>query len=572
MPPAAVTRARPRVLGFAASDRVWTLALGALLALTFAALMYLARGTTFLYDDWVFWVGADRWSPGYLLDAYNGQPSLVPKVVWNLTTAVFGGSDYLPFRVGAYLIHLAFLAGVFFVLRPRVGGAVALAGVVPFALMGSGWLTLIMVNTLHYFVLPLMWLAWAIVALDRGTRRGDAVACVLLVLSAFTSSSGVAPVAAAFAYPLWDRPQWRRLWVPAVPTALFLLWYALERPKQVGQTTAGDVARIPEYVIDGPADGLARYTGLGGQFTVPLAVALVLLLIVRIAQGTLRDRATAAFAFGGITFWAFLSLGRGPETRVGTGQYLYANATYAGVTLVLALTGLVALRERRVGVIALVLAVAFALPNLNMLVDVARTERAGSERSLAAVSVVNALAERDPEATAQFNPVIDARQDNGYQPGPYVEELLQGREPIGATLREIPGEANSFRQTFDRYLAQRLGLRAGPPRPASGVAPEVERTDSTVAARGPCQVVTPAAGAKFASLDVVADRPLLVASETGGRADVRLRRFADTADPASPPLARADRRGVSLELPPFEGSPWRVSVASTVPFRVCGAR
>lgn len=552
----------------------WLLALAALVVLSFATLMVLGRGTTFVFDDWNFWLSGDSLSPSNLLAAYNGQPSLVPKLLWVTTTKVFGGGEYLPFRIEAYLLLAAFLVGFFFVLAPRVPRVIAFATVVPLSVLGTAWLTLLMVNTLHYFVIPLVFLVWAVVALDRATRAGDVVACVLLVLSAFTSSSGVVPVAAAAVYLLWERPAWRRLWVPAVPTALFLLWFAVQRPEQVAQTTISDIALIPSYVFEGLSDGLARYTALGGQFTVPLAAALLIAIFACATSPRGLDRAAAAFIAGGATFWTLLALGRGPELHPGTIQYLYANATYAIAAGVLLLARVPGLTTVRVAVAALVLAAAFAEPNLQQEVDAARDQRAASQRSLAALTATNLLAERDPARASATNLPLVARGDNSFAPAAYVRAVRAGREPVGATAAELAQRPSAFRRDVDTFLAQALG---GTPSPAAsltgaGAPPAIAAGDGVVKRAGACQQVTPAAGRPTASVELTADRPLLVVGGAGrGKADVRAWRLAGRALPTDPPLASVGPRGGVLDLKPFDGAPWMVSVAAAGPFRVCGA-
>ena len=216
--PAAVRLRLPSRIDPAVAGLVLLL-LGAL-----AVMVYLGRGSTFFYDEWVWWWSEPSLAPGVLLEPNNGHPCLVPNVIWNATIlATCFGQVYLPFQLSWYFSLLGLIAGLWVLLAAKVGRGVALAVVAPFAVMGTGWLSLLMPIAGLFHVLPLAWLAWALVALERRTRRGDVIACVLLVLAAFTSVTGLASVVAG-AYLLWQRPEMRRLWVVGIPLGPAAAW------------------------------------------------------------------------------------------------------------------------------------------------------------------------------------------------------------------------------------------------------------------------------------------------------------------------------------------------------------
>ena len=550
----------------------WLLALAGLLLATFVLLAYLGRGTVFQYDDWDYWQMSQSYAPASLLDHYNGQLSVVPKLVWFTTTHLFGGGEYAPFRIGGVLMHLVTLAGIFAVLRPRVGPAVALAALLPLALVGGASLTLLMANTYHYFGLPVLWLVWSIVALDRGTRGGDIVACVLLVLSVLTSSMGLTPIAAVTAYLLWREPQWRRLWIVAVPVLVFVVWFALERPEQRDEVTFGDVLRVPIYIAEGAATGLARYLSLS-PFAATLSMAAIGLWVWAIAVfGRRLDRGAVALAAGAATFWALISIGRGPETMPFSPQYLFPDIALAAMAVVLLATGAAALLTRRAGLVALVLGAAFALPSAQMYADEARPDRAEGEAIRAGISAVNLLAEDDPAAAQAIDPPLTVRRDIDYEGDVYVRRLAEGREPIGVAPSAIASQPESFRAEVDRFLAQGIGARqegAVDVSDARGPAPQPAASEGTVTADGSCLAVSPQG--PFASVTVPAQTPLIVAPAGDEAADVRLLRFATTPLPTIDPYASIEGRPARFATRPVQGGGWTMNVASTAAFRVCSA-
>ena len=63
----------------------------------------------------------------------------------------------------------------------------------------------------------------ALVALDRPSRGADRLACVLLTVGTLFSSLGL-PFLAGGAVAIWPA-FWQRLYVVAIPLAVFSLWW-----------------------------------------------------------------------------------------------------------------------------------------------------------------------------------------------------------------------------------------------------------------------------------------------------------------------------------------------------------
>ena len=111
------------------------------------------------------------------------------------------------------------LALAFVYVRRRVGAWLALAGVLPIFVLGPSWDDLLWPFQIGFFGSMCAGLG-ALLVLERRDRLGDAVACVLLVVSISFSSLGV-PFALGGALAIALGPdRRRRAWVALVPIAL----------------------------------------------------------------------------------------------------------------------------------------------------------------------------------------------------------------------------------------------------------------------------------------------------------------------------------------------------------------
>jgi hypothetical protein len=520
------------------------LVLAAILGATLVSLLYLGRDTIWVFDDWLFWFPGATYAPGDLLSHYNGHASVVNRLLSSLTITLTGGESYLPYRLAAYAMHLTTLALFYFVVAPRIGRGLALVALVPFTLMGLAGLHFYMPYSALFQGVGILGLLAALLALGRGTRRGDVVACVVLTVVTFWAAAGLAAVCAALAYLLWPPVQTRRLWVAGVPLVLFAGWYAAYRPDDgYGLEGLDDLSLIPGYVADGISHGLRAYTYLPQDWTVAMAVGVVALVVVLAVRQGAFDRQFVAILVGGVAFWAIIAVGRGPELRVDQVRYLYPDALHA-VLIALAAAGIAGLRsDRRTVVVAGVLALAFFVPSLNQLRHTFAIERGKSVVSRAAITGAEIARDRAPD---DFNPLNATRGDGEFRMDRYRVALADGRS-AGFSEAEVLERGESVQQAVDRTIMQAAGLRA---------------VATTERPRG-CRAV--ATGEPF---PVPFDVPVVV-TNGGAEARLQLRRFADGGSE----LGRVPADGaVSVRLPRDRSArPWQGLVAGAGPLAVCGA-
>jgi hypothetical protein len=369
---------------------------------------------------------------------------------------------------------------------------------------------------------------------------------VLLTAMTFTAVAGIAAVAGAAAWILWPqpRPQWRRLWVAAVPAGLFALWYvAYSPPEGAKLRPVDDAALVPSYVADGMSHGMRAYTYMTQDWSVALAAALVLLVVWLGMRRGGFDRVLACAVIAAVAYWAIVAVGRGPELRPDQHRYLYPNAAHVALIAVVAL-GAAGLRSNLRTVITLgVVAIACFVPSAEALRDTFRTERVRSAYARAAITSVEIAGSRVPDG---FNPVFPYRPDDGFNGTRYLEAIEQERT-LGIPLSEIDGRPEAERKILDESLRGALQLSVRPAPATDG---------------GSCRPL-----ATGEEIPVTVGQPLVV--ENGGSGEGRLlfRRYADgNSEAGKLPAGEAS----SLEIPSDRSDkPWRASVAGGGPFRLC---
>jgi hypothetical protein len=549
-----------------------------MMAVTAAAVLYETRGTTLWTDEWGW--ALDR-RGGSVLEPHNGHFSLVPLLIYRALFAAVGIDDYAPYRVMIVVGHLGCAGLLFTYARRRVGPLAALLPTAVLLTLGPAW---------QNFLWPFQ-IAWlislggglgALLALDRGDRRGDAVACALLGLSLASSGIGIAIAAGLVVEVLWRR---RPVWVVAGPIAVYALWWIVYQDTDFWRH---NVVVALQFAADAAGGSLAAVTGLtearldanGGLVDAgaallwgrPLAVAAAAVLIWRLAA--LRPVPARVFTLLAMAagFWLLGGLQRAQISSPDASRYLYVGALFV---LLLAVE---LVRGARAG-----LWVAALLTALTGLVVVSNVGdlRAGARNLRASADV----------ARADLGALVLARGDvkPGYRavrfPGiPFVEidanKYFAATRELGSPAydaAELAAASEQGRLAADAEIAnlQRLVPRPSTETPGA-TAPAVDVvTGGRVRTRGGCvrfrpDAVTPAGMVAELQLTVPAGGMLIRAD--GGRASVGLRRFAATFPPD--PAARLAPGGAAVLAPGSDRAtqPWHVRLSPDAGVSACGRR
>ena len=182
----------------------------------------------------------------------------VPFAVYQLLFRTVGLGHYAAYRVLVAVAHVACAAAVFEFARRRIGPA-ALLLAVPIAFFGSGWEYELQGVNFGFTASIALGIA-ALLALDRADRRGDRLACGLLVLGlAFSEFAALFAVGIAAALTIQDKSL-RRGWIWAVPLLLYGAWWlAFYEPAAAHH----ELIKVPKFAADMAASAAGGLFGTG---------------------------------------------------------------------------------------------------------------------------------------------------------------------------------------------------------------------------------------------------------------------------------------------------------------------
>ncbi len=372
-------------------DRLASAAMAVAMAIAFVLILVLSRGTSLSPDELAFFLGSHDLGVNHALEPYGGHLILTSKVLYKVLFEAFG-TGYVPFRLLAAGTVLT-TAGLLFVYgRRRIGAVAALPPAVLMLFFGSDALHVLAGNSFTV-VAPMALGIGALLALDRGDRRGDVLACVLLCVAVVTYSTALAVVAGVIVLLLLAPDGRRRLWVPAVPVALYGVWFVWAHVSATAKGSSlvlANVLLIPTWCFQSLEAVMAALTGMDYHFASAPAVApvgpvLALIAIVALVWSIRRFGAPAAL-------WAVLTIplvlwslqavaADKPGNFPGSPHYLYPGAV---IVLLVAIEASRSLRWTRGMWIGLYAVGAVALAtNLALLNDASKEARTNSHAAAA---------------------------------------------------------------------------------------------------------------------------------------------------------------------------------------------
>jgi hypothetical protein len=524
----------------------WSLAL--ICAAAAALLVVLGSRLSFFNDDW--WFLLQR--PGIeshggldvVLAPHNGNMVVLPAAVYKALAGVFGLGSQVPFRVAVALAAVCLGALVYSIVAQRLGSVAGLAAAAVVLFLGPAWEALLFIGASNHVGALIFGLA-ALVAIERDTPGRNALACGLLVAAVATANTGLAfVVGAAVAVLLRRRPV--ELWVPAVPAALFGLWWAAYGHRQPSNVTLAHIEQLPRYVFNALGAGLAAITGTqnhslpgvisSGDVLAVLALGVVIWWLVRGGRPSAWAIAVASTL---VAFWLLAGAsaiqGRGPATS----RYQVVDSVLLIVLVAELLRGRVLGRRTQwaLGAVAVVV-VAANLVVLRQGYDFLRVQSAFAKADLGALQIARPLA---PPNFWLLAPVAQNPYLSGVTAQRYFAETNAHGAPAVSSAPQIASAPVPERHAADAVLAAAYAIT---PRPtgASG-------------ASGRCRRLT-------ANGSEVALTPGRVAIRNLGAAPlvVGVRRFAPHGTPVDVGFLAAHSQA-RLQIPPDQVTiPWRITV------------
>lgn len=537
------------------------------MALSAALILATAEGQSFAVDE-IFYLGRTAEDSGrivqyeslsseYLLAPFDGHLQLGGKLIYEATFAV-AGADYTAFVLVNVLALCACVALVFELARRRVGTLAALPPCVLLLFLGFAREVLLWPFDLHTLAAIAFGLG-AFLALERDDRRGDALACALLVLSVTTIEVGLALLAGVAVLVLLRPDRLRRAWIFLLPAALYAAWWIWAR--KFGQDESAisidNVDLIPKTVFHSAAAVLGALTGTNPVipatyitavtwFGKGLAVVAGVAVALRLAHRRV-PAALWAWLAALLFYWVLMGAAARPPEGM---RYVFFGAV--GALLVAA-----AAFDRPPGrwvTLAVVVIAVLALPaNLAQMRSGHESDALHEEAAISRTefAMLELAAERvDPAYVASDDPNVSGIGGGlpfGISAGAYLRSVERNGSPA-FTLADLRGQSEELRRIADVTLADAVRLR-----------PKVVAEPASPAA---CRTVAPAPGAGTASVPLPPGRT--VYGSAGARpVTIGLRRFADGESGVLEELPPGSWR--SIEIPADAApEPWRAVVRGAI--------
>ncbi|MEZ5076266.1 MAG: hypothetical protein R2725_02365 [Solirubrobacterales bacterium] len=537
---------------------VWLVAAMVISAVT---ALWFGRQTTFWVDDVTLFMLSPSFDLKTAFEPHLGHLVLVPHVVYKTFFELFGAS-YFPFRL-LTVIFLMITTWLLFVwVRRRLGGFAALGPCVLMLFFGADYFHIITGNGWG-LLLAISCGVGAFLAIERGDRRGDAIACGLLCLGVATYSVALGFLAGAALWLVLGR-QRRRLWVVAIPAALYLVWWTWTKtlpPSPEGNFHLENIVLLPAWGFQTLSAMLQAASGLsyqyeGGNPAPSVGPVLAIGVLAAIGLRLLVGRVTPALwgALGAVVgLWALGAVTAGGIRFPENPRYFIP--LFAALVLVFAES----YRGRRVGRNGLIaLYVVFGLAvgvNFFVLRDGGVSLRA--ENTPIVRASLSAFEIAGPSAQSRFELVhpdgtpaieqggigvpIRILEAQGRSPARSYEEAVARYGRIGFSEDELAGQPDVVGATTDALLAEAEGVKLEPAPARAGL----KGCDSGTATDGIPAVLHVPEGGAWLEL-------------RGAAADLTLGRFAGVENvplgtaSASTPLA--------LKIPEDRSAvPWRIA-------------
>jgi hypothetical protein len=524
-------------------------------------LIWAGRGASFTPDELTWFAQSPDLDLHGLLEPHVGHLLLTTRLVYKSMFELFG-VDYAVFRV--LTLFTVIVAGALFYAwtTRRIGPIAALAPTAILLVFGADYSHMLLGNGFTV-VGSVACGVGALVALDRGDRRGDAIACALLCLGVVTYTTALAFVVGIGVWILLGSDRWRRIWIVAVPVAIYGAWWlwSLGEPSSSdSQVELSNVLLFPSWAFQSLAANLSAISGLDYPFTdetsyaagTVLALVVLAALLWRLRRGAVPGALWAVIATAG-AFWLLGAVSASEFREPGSGRYLYPGSAIVLLTCAAAAAGL--LPRTRTALVAI-----FAVAAVGIATNVAQLRDGGDDqRAFAAITgaEIGGLAVAGAAADPEFVPeggsttlrfALITLRDVGLSPTASFLEASGEYGVPGDPPDELGTHGDGPGAGADATLIGALGLALEP------ADADPSRLDCVDLAPG-------------ADLEVEPGETAILAAG-GQAATVSVRRFATSTDVE---LGSIPADAAASFAPPADGAsqPWHVTTSA--PVQACGS-
>jgi hypothetical protein len=298
-------------------------------AIACVAILWLARGFTFYFDEWTFILPADSSWTAYL-QPHNEHPAMLLRLIYAVLLNTVGMRTYVPYMAVLLALHATTVVLLFELVRLRAGDLIGIGAAVLLLVMGAAWENLLWAFQIGFVGSVACGLGALLVI---GAAQPRMLAAMLLLFGSLMFSGIGLFFLIAVAVWLALTPERRNDLVWLAPVALALgtwyLAYGRSGTPPASTSLAGNVAALPLYTVWGLGASVAGLIGEGGW------VGPVLLLLALAALGfSWRRRRPDGFTIGIaaalLAFYVVLGLNRAQigYQQSGSGRYVYEGAVF----------------------------------------------------------------------------------------------------------------------------------------------------------------------------------------------------------------------------------------------------
>jgi hypothetical protein len=328
--------ARPRR---PALDAAPFLLLGLAVIVASVLLLGYESNQTFYQDTWAFLMHRQGFNADAFLEPHNEHIVVLDVAIQKVLLQIFGLSSAMPEFVFMTAL-LAFTAVLLFVYaRRRAGAWPAALMAILLLFVGPAWQVLLWPFEM-VFVGSIAAGIGMLLALEREDRRGDRLACLLLVVCFGFSTLGISFGLAAIVDFLlgWRRRGARRAYVWALPFFLFAVWYAGWGHTAEKHLTLHNVLRSPLYLLEGAASSLSSLLGVSnvsvtGQGSPGWGWAVLAAIVALVAYGVVRRHRFSTSVLpplvAGASFWLLAGANYIAGREAISSRYAYAGAAFS---------------------------------------------------------------------------------------------------------------------------------------------------------------------------------------------------------------------------------------------------
>jgi hypothetical protein len=432
---------------------------------------WFGRNLTFTGDELSLVSLVVQLESGELFDPYVGHLVPIPLLAYKAIIETLGTGHYAAFQALSVLAIVLLGAGMLCWAVRRVSEAVALVPVL-ITLLFTGDLLHLLFGNGFVILFSVACGVWALVVWDRGTRGGDLIAFVLLILALMTYTVG-----AAFAVGLLLSAAFgnrRRLWVAGLPLFAYALWRLFVASSSVELEDGGivweNLLLLPAWAFQATGLILESMAGMGFDFLLDpnegegmisgylapsLAAGFLLLVLLRAQVGRLPREfwlvaaITAALFASQVLIWGSFEARSGP----GRARYLYPGIVVVLLMLIEIARG-ITWDRRRVRVLWVAGAIVVTAAIGSLVEPIERLERgAGLAKAETTAAFLLETTAEPPRVGEQPRAAI--RKSFDASATAELEDLRFDE----ASLTEI---RTKYARAIDLFLAESLNLRLQP--------------------------------------------------------------------------------------------------------------